>query len=80
MGALTDELDVNGATPYVVAARANHWHIVRKFTKFADLSVPDFDGLGVLHYAILAGSMSIVRFLKKHCPALPHDIRDLKAR
>jgi ankyrin repeat protein len=80
MGALINERDVNGATPYVVAAKANHWHIVRKFTKFADLSVPDFDGLGVLHYAILAGSMSLVRFLKKHCSALPQDIRDREGK
>jgi ankyrin repeat protein len=80
MGALIDERDINGATPYVVAAEANHWHIVRKFTKFADLSVPDFNGRGVLHYAILAGSMSLVRFLKKHCPALPQVIRDREGK
>jgi ankyrin repeat protein len=80
MGALVDERDVIGATPYVVAARANHWHIVRKFTKFADLSVPDFKGWGVLHYAILASSMSLVRFLKKHCPALPQVIKDHEGR
>jgi ankyrin repeat protein len=63
-----------------VVARANHWHIVRKFTKLADLSVPNFDGLGVLHYAILAGSISLVRFLKKQCPALPQDIRDREGK
>jgi ankyrin repeat protein len=79
-GALIDERDVDGATPYVVAARANHWHIVRKFTKLADLSVPDFEGLGGLHYAILAGSISLVRFLKKHCPALPQNIKDREGK
>jgi ankyrin repeat protein len=80
MGALIDERDANRATPYVVAAGANHWHIVQKFTRFADLSVPDFDGLGVLHYAILAACMPVVRFLKKHCPALPQDIRDREGK
>jgi ankyrin repeat protein len=79
-GALIDERDVSGATPCLVAAKTNHWHIVRKLTKFADLSVPDFNGRGVLHYAILAGSMSLVRFLKKHCPALPQDIRDREGK
>jgi ankyrin repeat protein len=79
-GACIDERDVSGATPCLVAAKTNHWHIVRKLTKFADLSVPDFNGRGVLHYAILAGSMSLVRFLKKHCPALPQVIRDREGK
>jgi ankyrin len=76
-GALLDARDIRGATPFLVAARAKRWHIVRKFTTtLADLSATDFSGLGALHRAILAGSISVVRFLQEHCPAATQDIRD----
>jgi ankyrin repeat protein len=79
-GSLVEERDVSGATPCILAARAKHWHVVRKFTKFSDLNATDFNGLGALHYAISSGSISVVRFLNKHCPGLTQDIRDREGK
>jgi ankyrin repeat protein len=80
-GALIDERDISGATPYVRAARANHWSLVRKFnTTSADLNSTDFTGWEALHYAIRTGSMQIVRFLHKHSSALNRDIKDSKGK
>jgi ankyrin repeat protein len=76
-GGNIDGRDITGATPYIVAVKANRWDIVRKFVKTtADLSATDFDGLGAIHYAIMAGSVLIVQFLQRHGISLSQDIRD----
>jgi ankyrin repeat protein len=76
-GANIDARNNAGATPCLVAAQAKRWDIVRKYANTtADFNSKNFDGLGVLHYAVLSSAISIVEFLRRQGISLRQDITD----
>lgn len=67
--AFLEERDICGRTPYLVAAQSKNWRVVRKFfTTCADLNVKSNQGFNALHYTVLGGSMSTVKFLEERAP------------
>ncbi|KAL5324553.1 hypothetical protein ACEPPN_009099 [Leptodophora sp. 'Broadleaf-Isolate-01'] len=80
-GADVDARDLNGATPYLIAAMSKNWTVFRNFARTtADLNVRDFSGGGALHHAIIAGSESMIRLIERGNAAnagVCSDVRDM---